>query len=301
MGGGKTAFARADAGHLCTPERPEVNVATSFPDLRALSRRAVPAPRPTGEAPSEPSSRRVLLPLAAGIALLVVWELACRTGRIDPFFLPAPSAIMARLVNDLLTTPLPRFLATTVLEAVGGAALAIVVALPLGYFVAKSRTAARIIEPYAAASQAIPAIAIAPLLVLWIGRGFMPIVVLCALMVFFPMMLGTTLGLRLIPQDYTDAARLDGAGSRQLLRHIEFPLALPSLLTGMRNGLTLAFTGAIVGEFTMGGRGLGMALDMHRRNGDTTALFATLVLLATFAMGTYGLMRLIERRVEAQL
>lgn len=243
---------------------------------------------------------RKFAPAAVGIVALVSWEFVSRAGLIDPFFLPAPSAIVARLVTDLVSTPLPSFLATTLFEALAGALLGALVAIPLGYWIAKSPTAARIIEPYAAASQAIPAIALAPLLVLWIGRGFLPIVILSALIAFFPIMLGTTLGLRQLPTSVVDAARLDGAGAWDLLIHIEAPLALPSLLTGVRNGLTLSFTGAIVGEFTMGGRGLGMALDMHRRNGDTTALFATLVLLASFAVLSYGLMRSIERKVAGQ-
>lgn len=244
---------------------------------------------------------RAWMPLAFGATLLTVWELACRLGAISSYFLPAPSSILARLVRDLATTPLVRFLGTTVVEAVGGAALALLVALPLGYAIAKSRTISRTLEPYAAATQAIPAIAIAPLLVLWIGRGLLPIVVLCALMVFFPVMLGTSLGLRRVDRDVSEAARLDGASAGRLLLHIEFPLALPAVLTGIRNGLTLSFTGAIVGEFTMGGRGLGMALDMHRRNGDTEGMFATLVLLAACAMSIYGLMTLIERKVDEEL
>lgn len=243
---------------------------------------------------------RAWMPLAFGVTLLVLWEFVCRAGLISEFFLPAPSAIIQRLVHDLTTTPLPRFLGTTVSEAVGGALLALLVALPLGYGIAKSRAISRTLEPYAAATQAIPAIALAPLLVLWMGRGFLPIVVLCALMVFFPVMLGTSLGLRRVDRNITDAARIDGASAALLLRYIEFPLALPALLTGIRNGLTLSFTGAIVGEFTMGGRGLGMALDMHRRNGDTEGVFATLVLLAGCAMAIYGVMTVIERAVEEQ-
>ncbi len=274
MGGGEVAHSRAPR---CCPGNGKVAVAQ---ESGTVARKFAPA--------------------AVGIVALVSWEFVSRAGLIDPFFLPAPSAIVARLVTDLVSTPLPSFLATTLFEALAGALLGALVAIPLGYWIAKSPTAARIIEPYAAASQAIPAIALAPLLVLWIGRGFLPIVILSALIAFFPIMLGTTLGLRQLPTSVVDAARLDGAGAWDLLIHIEAPLALPSLLTGVRNGLTLSFTGAIVGEFTMGGRGLGMALDMHRRNGDTTALFATLVLLASFAVLSYGLMRSIERKVAGQ-
>ncbi len=241
------------------------------------------------------------LPLVVGLGLLLVWELACRVGQIDPYFLPAPSVVLNRLVADLSAGHILGFLGTTIAEALAGALLAAAVAIPLGYLTAKSRVAATIIEPYAAASQAIPAIAMAPLLVLWIGYGFTPIIVLCAIMVFFPMMLGTALGLSQIPHEIIDAARLDGAGSGRLLRHIEFPLALPALLTGLRNGLTLSMTGAVVGEFSMGGRGLGMVLTMQRDSGDTTGLFSTITLLAACAIALYGGITLIERRMEFRL
>ncbi|MDO5495947.1 MAG: ABC transporter permease subunit, partial [bacterium] len=218
--------------------------------------------------------RAVTIPVIAGLVVLALWELASRAGLVDPFFLPAPSAIAQRLAGDLGSGLILGYLGTTLREAVAGTALAAAVALPLGYLVAKSRLAARIIEPYAAASQAVPAIALAPLLLLWIPGSFLPIVVLCALMVFFPVMLGTIFGLRHIPTEITDAARLDGAHGTSLLAHIEWPLALPALLTGLRNGFTLSITGAIVGEWTMGGRGMGMVLPGLVRAADTVGLFA---------------------------
>lgn len=244
---------------------------------------------------------RRLLPVAVAAAVLTVWELAARTGAVQPFFLPAPSAIMRRVVTDLAGTRVLGFAAVTLAEALAGALVATAVALPLGYLVARSRTAARIIEPYAAVSQALPAIAVAPLLVLWIGYGFLPIVVLCALMVFFPLMLNTTFGLTHISRDVIEAARLDGAGAGGLLVHIEFPLALPAILTGLRNGLTLSLTGAVVGEFTMGGQGLGMILTMQRDSVDTTGMFATLVILGGGAITLYMLVKALETRVKERL
>lgn len=242
-----------------------------------------------------------LLPAAVAAAAIVLWEAVVRLGMVSPFFLPAPSEVVRRLVADLAGTRLLAFAAVTLNEALAGAALATVVALPLGYLIAKSRVAARIIEPYAAASQALPAIAVAPLLVLWIGYGFVPIVVLSALMVFFPLMLNTTYGLTHIPRDVLDAARLDGAGARDLLLHIEFPLALPAILTGLRNGLTLSVTGAVVGEFTMGGQGLGMILTMQRDSVDTTGMFATLLVLCTGAIALFGLVKRIENKMKERL
>ncbi len=238
-----------------------------------------------------------LLPLTVGLLILLAWELSGRLGLVSPIFLPAPSAVAERLAADLRGSTLMAAAFSTLGEAITGAAIAASIAIPLGWVVAKSRVASRIIEPYAAASQAIPAIALAPLLLLWIGPGFLPIVVLCAIMVFFPIMLNTALGVSQIPRDIVSAARLDGAGTGTLLWHIELPLAMPHILTGLRNGFTLSVTGAVVGEFTMGGKGLGMVLTAQSHAVDTTGMFATLVLLAGSAILLYSLIGQLEKKV----
>ncbi len=244
------------------------------------------------------SARSRSLPLVFGLAVLALWEAVCRLGLIAPIFLPAPTAIVQRLVSDLAGTRIIGFTVTTLGEALAGAGVATAIAVPLGYVVARSAVASRVIEPYAAASQAIPAIALAPLLVLWIGYGFVPIMVLCAIMVFFPIMLNTALGISQIPRDIINAARLDGAGGGSLLWHIELPLSMPHILTGLRNGFTLSITGAVVGEFTMGGEGLGLILTVQRDSVDTTGMFATLVLLCAAAILLYSLIGTLENKVE---
>lgn len=239
------------------------------------------------------------LPVAVGLLVLTAWETAARLV-ISPLFLPAPSAVLRRLGAELRGTSMLPAALTTFGEALAGAGLAAAVAIPLGYLVAKSVVARRIVEPYAAASQAIPAIALAPLLLLWLGPGFVPIVVLSAIIAFFPLMLTTSLGITQIPQDIVNAARLDGAGMRVVLWHIELPLAIPHILTGLRNGVTLSVTGAVVGEFTMGGHGLGMLLTAQSHSVDTTGMFATLVLLSGMAISLYLLISWLERQVESR-
>src|SRR5690606_13676875 len=117
------------------------------------------------------------------------------------------------------------------------------------------------LEPYIAASQALPAVAVAPLLVLWLGYGLLPVVVLCALMVFFPILVATVHGLTQVDRDVVDAARVDGASGLTLLRTILLPLAMPAILSGIRNGFTISITGAIVGEIVTGGAGMGLLLS----------------------------------------
>jgi NitT/TauT family transport system permease protein len=153
-------------------------------------------------------------------------------------------------------------------------------------------------EPYLAASQAIPAVALAPLLVIWLPYGLPPIALLCALIVFFPAVVTTTLSIRMLDRDVLAAARTDGAGWWALVRHIELPLALPGILAGLRTSLTLSITGAVVGEFVVGDRGLGGLLNIARGQFDSALAFATLLMLALLATTLYLLARLIEWRVS---
>jgi NitT/TauT family transport system permease protein len=156
------------------------------------------------------------------------------------------------------------------------------------------------VQPFLAASQAIPAVAIAPLLVVWLGYGTLPIAVLCVLMVFFPMLLNVVLGLRSIASDLLDAAALDGAHGWSRLWYVEWPLARRAVLVGLRGGFTLSITGAVVGEFVMGGNGLGMLVSVYSNTADTAGLFATIAVLCTFAVLMYSLMLLIERACDPE-
>lgn len=229
---------------------------------------------------------RVGAPAVLAVVILTLWELAVRAGAIDPFFLPAPSSIAERVLADV-TGPTLAYAWPTLTAAAGGSLLALGVALPLGVLVAQSVLARVTLEPYVAASQALPAVAVAPLLVLWLGYGLVPVMVLCALMVFFPILVATTHGLTHLDVDVVDAARIDGAGGLTMLRTIKLPLALPSILAGVRNGFTISITGAIVGEIVTGGDGLGLLLSSRAAAADTTGLFSTLVLLCVAAVAVY--------------
>lgn len=234
-------------------------------------------------------------PVLLGVVLLVLWDAAARSGAVSTFFLPTPSSVARELVSQLHEGVLLDYTVHTLIESAAGSGLGVAVALPLAYLIARSRTAAAALQPYVAASQAVPAVALAPLLALWLGYGLLPIAVLCALLVFFPIVVSTLLGLRSIDRDVMDAARVDGVSALQMLRHIEWPLALPGTLAGMRAGLTLSLTGAVVGEFVVGGDGLGQLLTLERSAADTVGLFATLLVLTTLAACLHGLMLLLER------
>lgn len=237
---------------------------------------------------------RVLAPIVLGLAVLLLWSLITATGSVPPTLLPSPGAVFTRFAADLTGGPLLALTGTTVVEAILGSLLAAAIGLPLGYLIAHWRVFDAAVSPYLAASQAIPAVAVAPLLVIWVGYGLLPIMLLCALLVFFPVVLATVLGVRGIRRELIEAAELDGAAGARMLRHIEWPLALRAVLTGIRNGFTLSITGAVVGELVMGGNGLGMLLSVQSSTVDTTGLFATLLMLCLLAVAIYLLLVLIE-------
>src|SRR5579885_2234472 len=243
-------------------------------------------PASASAAPSSPTRRlrnallHALPAIIVGLALLALWQILTQAGAVPALFLPPPADV-ARSFWFSLTSPTDSLLgyaANTLIESLLGCLFGALVAIPLGYGIARSRIIASTTQPYIAASQALPLIAIAPLIV------------------FFPLVITTVLGMRLLDKDILEAARVDGANRWALLRHIELPLALPSILAGLRTSLTLSITGAIVGEFVVGGKGLGELLLVDQQSLDSAGVFAVLLTLAFLAALFYGAMRLIERR-----
>ncbi len=234
--------------------------------------------------------QRVLLiapPVLLALFLLAGWFVAYR--HVNSLILPAPGDVFSALTAGMLSGLFLSNVLVTVEESLLGFALALVIALPLGYGIAKWRLFAATVQPYLAAGQAIPAIVIYPLLSLWFGYGFVPIFILCTLVVLFPMVITMALGFQTIDQSLVDAARVEGASAWPMFASIEFPLALPAIMAAIRTGLTLSIVGAIVGEFVnQGDQGLGSLVLSARNQFDSALLFATLFVMALMAALYYG-------------
>ena len=227
--------------------------------------------------------------------MLAGWWLTTTLTGIEAWRLPDPLTV-ARKGLALLQRPATwRQIAVTGGEAITGCALGTVVAMPLAYAIYRWRLLAAAVEPFLGATQALPAIAIAPILVLWVGYGFTPVIVLCALMVFFPILVSTVVGLRHIDHELLEAAALDGATGWTMAAHMELPLAAPAILGGLRNGFALSVTGAVVGEMVMGGSGLGQVLTQMRSNVDTAGMFVIITILCIMATILYVIVYRIER------
>jgi NitT/TauT family transport system permease protein len=173
------------------------------------------------------------------------------------------------------------------------------VATLLGYLLAKSPQVERLLAPYIVASQSVPVVAIAPLLVIWFGPGLLSKVLICALIVFFPVLVNIVVGLRSVSKDLRDLMRSLRATRWQMLVHLEIPAALPVLLGGLRIGATLSVIGAVVGEYVGADRGLGFLITGGRGQYDTALVFVAIFALVAMALTLYGLVVHLENRLLA--
>jgi NitT/TauT family transport system permease protein len=267
---------------------------TAKPNLAVLQKRTQRA---------QSASNRLLVivpPLLFGVLILVSWYAGTVLGHVPSIILPAPGDVFASLGAGLSNGLFLSNALVTVEESLVGFALAVLIALPLGYGIAKWRLFAATVQPYLAAGQAIPAIVIAPVLYLLLGYGTVPIIILCALIVLFPMVITTVLGFQTIDRALLDAARVEGASGWPMLSQIEFPLALPAILAAVRTALTLSITGALVGEFVVqGASGLGALVLVSTEQFNTAQLFATLIVLAFLAALYYSASWLLVRLANA--
>lgn len=238
------------------------------------------------------------MPVSLGLAL-VIWYLVAAYSGIQPYLLPGPVRVWSRFLSALLEGRLLYHIAVTLGEVMAGLAIGVLAATILGYLLAKSQTFERLIGPYIVASQSIPIVAIAPLLVIWFGPGILSKVLICALIVFFPVLINTIVGLRSVPKELHDLMQSLQATRWQTFQYLEVPSSLPVFLGGLRIGATLAVIGAVVGEFVGADRGLGFLINIGRGQYDTALVFVAIFTLVGMALTLYGLVVLIETRLLA--
>jgi NitT/TauT family transport system permease protein len=229
----------------------------------------------------------------------MIWELITRLTNIPAFILPSPGQVWDRFVQVVQDGTLFRHISVTMLEVGIGLSIGVVFATTLGYLLAKSALFDRLLSPFVVASQAVPIVAIAPLLVLWFGPGMTSKVLVTALTVFFPVLINTVVGIRGVPDELRDLMRSLLATHWQTIRHLEVPAALPVFLGGLRIGATLAVIGAVVGEFVGADRGLGFLVNLGRGQYDTALVLVAVFTLVFLALSLYGLVVLAESRLLA--
>jgi NitT/TauT family transport system permease protein len=229
------------------------------------------------------------------LSVLLLWELANRWSGLPPFILPGPVAVGSRFLAALGDGSLLRHTQATLMEVVLGLLLGFFSATLLGYVLAKSKTIERLLAPYIVASQSIPVVAIAPLLVIWFGPGRLSKIMISALIVFFPVLINTIVGVRSVPEDLRDLMRSLRATRWQVFTKLELRAAMPVLLGGLKIGATLSVIGAVVGEIVGADEGLGFLINIGRGVYDTTLVYVAVITLVILAMGLYTLVAILER------
>jgi NitT/TauT family transport system permease protein len=239
-------------------------------------------------------TRSLLISTIAILVGLGVWELIYALNIVADYSLPGPWSVIHEWWLLAKKGVIWHHVYATAREAVLGFLMALIVAALFAYPLAKSRLFASVLSPYIAATQAMPMLALAPLLVVWFGLGLFSHVLICAVIVFFPIMVSIAVGIASVDRTLVDAAATEGANRWTTLRHIEFPLALRPILAGVRMGLTLSFTGAIVAEFVSSSEGLGYLMEFARGEYNAPLLFAAALTMVLLAVVGYVLVGVLE-------
>jgi putative hydroxymethylpyrimidine transport system permease protein len=252
-----------------------------------------PAVRPTFGRRLRSTSRKYLSAVALIVALLVAWELIVRLGHVPEYLLPAPTQILADLKTDwvilwpAMLVTLKEVLIGFVIATVAGVGLAVVLHLygPLR----------RAVYPILIGSQTIPIVVLAPILVILLGYGILPKLVIVALICFFPIVVNGIDGLRAVDEDFIRMMYTLDATRWGIFRRVEFPGALPSFFSGMRIAATFAAIGAVFGEWSGSNAGLGYVMLEATPNLLTARIFAAILMLTVISLVLFGLVSLLER------
>jgi NitT/TauT family transport system permease protein len=233
------------------------------------------------------------VPVVTLLGALVVWEVAIRVFRVPNFIMPAPSAILAegwewryRFVGHTWVT---------LYETLGGFALSIVVGVPLAVLIVYSPALRRALYPLIVLTQSVPKIAVAPVLLLVLGHGEIPKVIVAFLVAFFPVVVDTATGLAATPPELLDLSRSYRASAFKTFVKVRLPMAMPFIFAGAKVAITLSVIGAVVGEFVGSDQGLGYVILSATSYWKTELAFSSMILLSVMAIVLFGAVSLAER------
>jgi len=237
-------------------------------------------------------SRR-LAPWLVTLGLLLAWELYCQASGISPFVLPAPSAVFDSLwrYREGIWFNAEQTLLTTL----AGFALAIAVGLGLGVAIGASPWLYAALYPLLVGFNAIPKVAIVPVLVIWLGIGSVPAVLTAFMISFFPIVVNVATGVATVEPELSDVLRSLGATRLDVLRKVAIPRAMPNFFASLKIAITLAFVGSVISETVAANRGIGY-LMLRDASANVPRMFAALLLIAALAVAMYGIAALAERR-----
>jgi len=236
---------------------------------------------------------KLIYPLFTLVALIALWYMAVLVFHVPKYLLPLPEQVLARIWNDFGF--LCGHAAVTTGVTAGGFLLSVVVGIPLAAALVSSPTLDKAVMPWLILSQTFPKVALAPLIVVWFGLGFMPKVAVTFLVAFFPVVISTIVGLRSMENEMLELARSMRASRFQMFWRFRMPLALPSIFSGLKVSVAFSVVGAVIAEWVGANRGLGYLLLSANGNLDTELLFAVLFFLTVIGIVMYYGVEFVER------
>jgi len=227
------------------------------------------------------------------LVLLGIWEGYVRLWAVPKWLLPAPSVIIMTLVvsRELLLD----HTLVTLLEVVVGFGLSLLSGVLLACGIATSRTLERALYPFVIASQMVPIIVIAPLLLIWVGYGLTPKIIVVALTAFFPIVVNMVDGLKSVDPDAVNLLRTMGASHWQIFVKVQVPTSLPFLFSGLRVAMAVSVIGAVIGEWVGSSQGLGYLMIRSKPQFLTERVFAAIVILSVMGLALFVLVGVIEQ------
>jgi NitT/TauT family transport system permease protein len=262
----------------------------------SVNRSAAAPSRPAHSTPGRWLGERVsnlAAPTLAVVVVVAVWAAVVRIFDIPDYLLPAPQAVAARIVKEWAL--LWKNGAYTLMSVLTGFAAGVAIGVPLAFGIVLSRSMERIAMPFLVMSQTIPKVAIAPILVVWLGFGILPKIAIVFLISFFPIVVSTVVGLKSVETDMIDLVRSMGARTGKIMLRVRGPSALPQMFAGFKIAVCLAVVGAIVGEFVGSDRGLGYLLLTSTGTLDGTLVWAALFVLIAMGIGLFAIVSKLER------
>lgn len=241
--------------------------------------------------------KRLLLGGLLPILLIVVWEFASQVGWVESYQLPAPSFIMAKLVELMISGEVFGHIFITVYRVFAGFALGSLVAMIIGLIVGFSKNAEYLLDPIIQAFRSIPSLAWVPLFILWMGIGESSKVTMIAVGVFFPVYLNLVSGIISVDRKLIEVGKMYQLSLYQQIRQIIFPATLPSLLIGLRSGLGLGWMFVVASELMGASQGLGYLLVLGQNTLSPEMILISIVLFAIIGKTTDWLLKLLENRL----
>lgn len=234
-------------------------------------------------------------PLIGIAVIVIIWQVYTQAFGVSRIVLPSPADILLASItncNVLLRESWPTFL-----ESVLGFGLAVAIGIPFAVCVANSRVLNLTLYPILIATQSIPKVAVAPIILVWFGLGMRSKLVIAFLVAFFPIVVDTAAGMRATPPGLLELARSLRANPLQVFLKVQFPAALPFIFAGSKVAVTLAVIGAVIGEFIGAREGLGNLLLAANSQLDSPLAWAALVWLSALGVALFGAVVLVERLV----